>query len=84
MGKAAATGDILRLDQVKVSQYFGCNTFGDRAMKERLPKDIHKAFKEALRKGLRLSPEVAHGVAQAMKDGRWSAAPPTSPTGSCP
>ncbi|HJU84287.1 MAG TPA: glutamine synthetase III [Holophagaceae bacterium] len=60
--------DILRLDQVKVSQYFGCATFNDRTMKERLPKDLYKAFRTALRKGERMAPEVAHGVAQAMKD----------------
>ena len=68
MGKVVVSGDILRLDQLKVSQYFGCNTFGERAMKERLPKDIFKAFRESLRKGVRLSPDVAHGVAQAMKE----------------
>ncbi len=68
MGKVVVSGDILRLDQLKVSQYFGCNTFGERAMKERLPKDVFKAFRESLRKGVRLSPDVAHGVAQAMKE----------------
>jgi len=68
MGKGMDSSDIRRLDQVKVSQYFGCNTFGERAMKERLPKDTFKAFRESLRRGARLSPEVAHGVAQAMKD----------------
>ncbi|MDE3244625.1 MAG: glutamine synthetase III [Acidobacteriota bacterium] len=60
--------DIVRLDQVKVSQYFGCNTFSERTMKERLSKDSYKAFKSALKKGERLSSEVAHAVATAMKD----------------
>jgi len=60
--------DITRLDQVKVSQYFGCNTFNEQTMRERLPKDIFKAFKHCLKKGTALTPEVAKGVAQAMKD----------------
>ncbi|HTL98767.1 MAG TPA: glutamine synthetase III, partial [Holophagaceae bacterium] len=70
MAKAHATSgpDILRLDQTKVSDYFGCDTFGERAMKERLPKEILKAFRQAIKKGETLPPEVAHGVAQAMKD----------------
>ncbi len=58
--------DILRLDQEQVSQYFGCATFNDRTMKERLPKELYKAFKTSLKKGERLTPEVAKGVAQAM------------------
>jgi len=60
--------DITRLDQVKVSQYFGCDTFNDQTMRERLPKDVYKAFKHCLKKGTPLTPEVAKGVAQAMKD----------------
>jgi glutamine synthetase len=60
--------DIIRLDQAKISSYFGCLTFGERTMKERLPKETHKAFKQALKKGEKLAPEVAHGVAQAMKE----------------
>ena len=60
--------DITRLDQVKVSQYFGCNTFNEQTMRERLPKDVFKAFKHCMKKGTPLTPEVAKGVAQAMKE----------------
>jgi glutamine synthetase len=60
--------DIIRLDQSKISSYFGCLTFGERTMKERLPKETYKALKQALKKGEKLAPEVAHGVAQAMKE----------------
>ena len=67
-GSAISGPDILRLDQDKVSRYFGCDTFGERTMKERLPKEVLRAFRQAIRKGETLSPEVAHGVAQAMKD----------------
>ena len=63
-----ADGGVSRLDEGKVSAYFGCNTFNERTMRERLPKDIFKAYRQALRKGERFSPEVAHSVAQAMKD----------------
>ena len=60
--------DFVRLDQTKVSQYFGCDTFNEQTMRERLPKDVFKAFKHCLKKGTPLTPEVAKGVAQAMKD----------------
>ena len=69
MGKQSTGGaDIRRLDQTKVSDYFGCDAFGERAMKERLPKEAFKAFRQAIKRGETLSPEVAHAVAQAMKD----------------
>ena len=38
-------------------------------MKERLPKDIYKAFKQCLKLGETLTSDVAHGVAQAMSSG---------------
>ena len=58
--------DFVRLDQTKVSQYFGCDTFNEQTMRERLPKDVFKAFKHCLKKGTPLTPEVAKGVAQAI------------------
>jgi len=60
--------EVLRLDQMKVSRYFGCNTFNERTMRERLPREVFKAFRQCLKKGEPLSPEIAHGVAQAMKE----------------
>lgn len=59
---------ISRLDQAKVSSYFGCDTFSLRAMQERLPKEVFRLLRKCIRKHERLSPEVAHVVAQAMKD----------------
>ncbi len=59
---------ISRLDQIKVSSYFGCDTFGWRTMQERLPKEVFRSLRKCIRKGERLSAEVAHVVAQAMKD----------------
>jgi glutamine synthetase len=59
---------LARLDQVKVSSYFGCDTFSWRTMQERLPKETFRALRKSIRKGERLSPEIAHVVAQSMKD----------------
>jgi glutamine synthetase len=59
---------VTRLDQAKVSSYFGCDTFSWRTMQERLPKETFRALRKSIRKGERLSPEIAHVVAQSMKD----------------
>jgi glutamine synthetase len=59
---------ITRLDQAKVSSYFGCDTFSWRTMQERLPKETFRTLRKSIRKGERLSPEIAHVVAQSMKD----------------
>ena len=66
--QAVNGSDIHRLDQMKISRYFGCNTFNTRTMRERLPKEVFKAFRQSLKKGEPLTPETAHGVAQAMKE----------------
>lgn len=70
MAKAQApdTSSISRLDQIKISQYFGCNTLSERTMRERLQKDVYKAYRQALKRGEALSPEVAKSVALAMKE----------------
>ena len=51
-----------------LTELFGSNVFGDRAMQERLPKDIYRALKETIEKGKLLTLEVADVVANAMKD----------------
>lgn len=70
MAKAQApdTSSISRLDQIKISQYFGCNTFSERTMHERLQRDVYKAYRQALKRSEPLSPEVAKSVAIAMKE----------------
>jgi glutamine synthetase len=60
--------EIHRLDQMKISRFFGCNTFNERTMRERLPREVFKSFRQCLKRGEPLSPEIAHGVAQAMKE----------------
>ena len=66
--QAPDTSSISRLDQIKISQYFGCNTFSERTMHERLQRDVYKAYRQALKRGEPLSPEVAKSVAIAMKE----------------
>ena len=52
----------------KISDYFGCMVFGDRAMKERLAPDVYNKLKKTIDEGARLDPNVASAVAEAMKD----------------
>jgi len=51
----------------KVSDYFGCNVFGPETMRLLLPKDTHRRFQDAVERGKRMDPEIAHAVASAMK-----------------
>ena len=51
----------------KVSDYFGCNVFGQETMRLLLPKETHRRFREAVDQGQRIDPEVANDVAAAMK-----------------
>ncbi|MGX8680170.1 MAG: glutamine synthetase III family protein [bacterium] len=46
---------------------YGCLTFSDEVMKERIPKSTYKAFHEAIDKGEPLSRECATIIANAMK-----------------
>lgn len=46
---------------------YGCLTFSDDVMKERIPKSTYKAFHEALDKGEPLAKETATVIANAMK-----------------
>ncbi len=51
----------------KVSDYFGCNVFGQETMRLLLPKDIYRRFREAVDHGRRIDPQSANAVALAMK-----------------
>ena len=52
----------------KVPELFGSMVFGERVMRERLPKDIFKALQNTIKSGNPISSEVADVVANAMKD----------------
>jgi glutamine synthetase len=49
-------------------ELFGANVFGDKEMKDRLPKSVYKGLQRTIRDGEKLDPTVADSVAQAMKD----------------
>ena len=51
----------------KVSDYFGCNVFGQQTMRLLLSKDIYRRFREAVDQGKRMDSEIANAVASAMK-----------------
>ncbi|MGH7720417.1 MAG: glutamine synthetase III [Gemmatimonadaceae bacterium] len=51
-----------------VSDYFGCNTFGARQMKAKLPKDVFTKLTGAIRRGKKLDVDIAPTVAQVIKE----------------
>ena len=51
-----------------VADFFGCNVFNDRVMRERLPKDVYRAVRNTKKLGCPLAPEIAGAVAHAMKE----------------
>ncbi|MFH1616086.1 MAG: glutamine synthetase III [Planctomycetota bacterium] len=51
-----------------IVEIFGLNVFNDKVMRERLPRDVYKEFKQSLAGYGPLSPGVADMLANAMKD----------------
>lgn len=51
----------------KLVEDYGCLTFSDDVMKERIPKSTYKSFHEALESGSQLPKETATVIANAMK-----------------
>ena len=51
-----------------VSEYFGCLSFNDTTMRERLPKETYKSLKKTIDESRILDINVANIVANAMKD----------------
>ncbi|MDE1976523.1 MAG: glutamine synthetase III [Elusimicrobia bacterium] len=51
----------------KVSDYFGCNVFGQETMKLLLPKETYKHVQEVIHRGKPLDLDAANAVASAMK-----------------
>ena len=52
----------------KVPELYGSLVFGDRIMREKLPKDVYKALRKTIDQNLPLGLEVANAVAVAMKE----------------
>ena len=53
---------------VRISEYFGINTFGHRQMRDKLPKDVYAKLESAIRHGKKLDPEIAPAVARAISE----------------
>ena len=51
-----------------IDEIFGINVFNDFVMRQRLPKETYRALHKTIDEGLRLDPQVASVVANAMKD----------------
>ncbi len=47
---------------------FGINTFNDKVMRERLPKDAYRKLRDTIRTGEKLDMSIANTVAHAMKE----------------
>ncbi len=54
--------------ETPTKEIFGCNTFSDGVMRDRLPKHIYKMVRKTIKQGEKLDPVVADAVATAMKD----------------
>ena len=52
----------------QTSEYFGCNTFGARQMRDKLPKDVSKKLASSIRHGKKLDIDVAPVVAGVIKE----------------
>ncbi|MFN0111052.1 MAG: glutamine synthetase III [Blastocatellia bacterium] len=52
----------------KASEYFGCNTFNQRVMAEKLPKAVYKSLVKTIKGGHKLDQSIAAMVAHAVKE----------------
>lgn len=53
---------------LKVSEYFGQNTFSLDQMKQKLPKDVFQKLVSTIQTGKKLDQEIANSVAHAIKE----------------
>ena len=51
-----------------VAEIFGANVFSDKLMQQVLPRPTYKEFKKTIESGRQLTLDVAHVIANAMKD----------------
>ncbi|HMY76534.1 MAG TPA: glutamine synthetase III, partial [Blastocatellia bacterium] len=52
----------------KASDYFGCNTFNQKVMAEKLPKAVYKSLVKTIKGGHKLDLSIAAAVAHAVKE----------------
>lgn len=67
---AEVTGRVPRVigNGVKASEYFGCNTFNQKVMAEKLPKDVYQSLLKTIHGGHKLDQGIAAAVAHAVKE----------------
>ncbi|MEE3466962.1 MAG: glutamine synthetase III [Eubacterium sp.] len=56
------------MEAKKLPEEYGSLVFGDKVMRERLPKDVYKAVHKTITSGTHLELDVANSVAAAMKE----------------
>lgn len=61
-----------RGQRMKVSDYYGLNTFSLKLMKDKLPKDVFQKISESIQTGKKIDIEIANTVAHAVKE--WAIA----------
>ncbi|TFG95437.1 MAG: glutamine synthetase type III, partial [Calditrichales bacterium] len=67
--KLAANGNVTyEKPKNNAAANFGINTFNDRVMRERLPKDAYRNLRDTISKGQKLDMSIANTVAHAMKE----------------
>ena len=55
-------------DFIDVPSIYGSHVFGDKEMRERLPRAVYKSLKASMATGKELDPAVADATAAAMKE----------------
>ncbi len=63
-----STNAPLNFVETKPQDFFGCNVFNDKVMRERLPRAVYKSLRKTIDLGERMDPSIADNVAAAMKD----------------
>ena len=57
-----------RGNPIKVSEYFGANTFNLLEMKDKLPKEVYQKLQATVQTGKKLDADVANTIAHLIKD----------------
>ena len=68
MPKPATNGNGTRAYHKPTSDFFGCNTFGARQMRSKLPRETYQKLVDAIRHGQNLDLGIAPTVAQVIKE----------------
>ena len=55
-------------ERMRISEFFGMNTFNMRQMREKLPKEVYVKLVQTIEQGKKLDLEIANTVAHAIKE----------------